>query len=466
VSIHYSRSLASRVTLLTTMAVAVAVAFVAIGAFITVRLQMQRTLDSSLMERAKAVAATVQEAEVRGTDYRVPNWLLGASDVRLYLVTEDGIVYSADRAGSPAFGAPEFEVAGGDRPSEVRTITYGGARYRAASWPTLGADGRAIVLVQSLSPQDSVLKRLGLVMLLLGGAGVIGAGLAGWAVARNGLRPVRKLTLAAEDIARTEDLRPIEVGGEDEIARLATAFNQMLTSLAASRDRQRQLVADAGHELRTPLTSLRTNLDLLAQIDAGDSVSASGGGGGTMPPGARRELLNDVEAQIEELTTLIGDLVELAREEELTHVVEPVDLAEVVERAIVRVRRRAPEVTFNVDVDPWWVTGEANALERAVLNVLDNAAKWSPAEGTVTVTLSGGLLRVEDEGPGIAPTDLPHVFDRFYRSRESRAMPGSGLGLSIVRQIAVRHSGRIEAARGASGGALFTLRLPGKVSPD
>jgi two-component system sensor histidine kinase MprB len=442
---HYSRSLASRVTLLTTIAVGVAVAFVALGAFVTVRMQMQRTLDSSLLERAKAVAATVQEAEVRGTDYRVPSWLLGASDVRLYLVTEDGIVYSADRAGSPAFGAPEFEVAGGDRDSEVRTIAHGGGRFRAASWPTLGADGRAIVLVQSLSPQESVLKRLGLVMLLLGGAGVIGAGLAGWAVARNGLRPVRKLTLAAEGSARTEDLRPIEV-------------NQMLTSLAASRDRQRQLVADAGHELRTPLTSLRTNLDLLAQIDAGDS--------GTMPPGARRELLDDVEAQIEELTTLIGDLVELAREEELTHVVEPVDLAEVVERAVVRVRRRAPEVTFKVDVDPWWVTGEANALERAVLNVLDNAAKWSPIAGTVTVTLSGGLLRVEDEGPGIASEDLPHVFDRFYRSRESRSMPGSGLGLSIVRQIAVRHSGRIEAGRGSSGGALFTLRLPGRVSPD
>jgi two-component system sensor histidine kinase MprB len=458
VKVHYRRSLASRVTLLTTMAVGVAVAFVALGAFVTVRMQMQRTLDSSLLERAKGVAATVQEAEVRGTDYRVPSWLLGASDVRLYLVTEDGIVYSADRAGSPAFGAPEFEVAGGDRASEVRTITYGDGRFRAASWPTLGADGRAIVLVQSLSPQESVLKRLGLVMLLLGGAGVIGAGLAGWAVARNGLRPVRKLTLAAEEIARTEDLRPIEVGGNDEIARLATAFNQMLTSLAASRDRQRQLVADAGHELRTPLTSLRTNLDLLAQIDAGDS--------GTMPPEARRELLDDVEAQIEELTTLIGDLVELAREEELTHVVEPVDLAEVVSRAVVRVRRRAPEVTFNVDADQWWVTGEANALERAVLNVLDNAAKWSPIGGTVTVTLSGGLLRVEDEGPGIAAEDLPHVFDRFYRSRESRAMPGSGLGLSIVRQIAVRHSGRIEAARASSGGALFTLRLPGRVSPD
>ncbi|HSX66485.1 HAMP domain-containing sensor histidine kinase [Nocardioides sp.] len=455
--LQHRRSLASRVTLLTTMAVAIAIAFVAFGAFMTVRLQTQASLDASLMARAKAVAQTVREAEVRGTNYNVPGWLLGASDVRLYLVTDEHLVYSAERAGSPNFGTPEFEVATGQRDSAVRTITQDGHRYRAVTWPTEGDQGRAVVLVQSLDAQERVLKRLGLVMLLLGGAGVIGAGLAGWAVARSGLRPVRRLTRAAENIARTEDLRPIEVGGNDEIARLATAFNQMLTALAASRDRQRQLVADAGHELRTPLTSLRTNLDLLAQASSGDV---------DIPASARDELLEDVQAQIEELTTLIGDLVELGREESLTHVVEPVDLAEVVERALVRVKRRAPEVRFVVDADHWWMTGEAAALERAVLNLLDNAAKWSPAGGTVTVTLSGGQLRVVDEGPGISDEDLPHVFDRFWRSPESRGMPGSGLGLSIVHQIAVRHSGRVEAGRAPGGGAQLTLRIPGKVSPD
>lgn len=455
--LQHRRSLASRVTLLTTMAVAIAIAFVAFGAFMTVRLQTQASLDASLMARAKAVAQTVREAEVRGTNYNVPGWLLGASDVRLYLVTDEHLVYSAERAGSPNFGAPEFEVATGQRDSAVRTITQDGHRYRAVTWPTEGDQGRAVVLVQSLDAQERVLKRLGLVMLLLGGAGVIGAGLAGWAVARSGLRPVRRLTRAAENIARTEDLRPIEVGGNDEIARLATAFNQMLTALAASRDRQRQLVADAGHELRTPLTSLRTNLDLLAQASSGDV---------DIPAVAREELLEDVQAQIEELTTLIGDLVELGREESLTHVVEPVDLAEVIDRALVRVKRRAPEVRFAVDADHWWVTGEAAALERAVLNLLDNAAKWSPAGGTVTVTLSGGQLRVVDEGPGISDEDLPHVFDRFWRSPESRGMPGSGLGLSIVHQIAVRHSGRVEAGRATGGGAQLTLRIPGKVSPD
>jgi two-component system, OmpR family, sensor histidine kinase MprB len=292
------------------------------------------------------------------------------------------------------------------------------------------------------------------VMLLFGLAGVIAAGIAGWAVARNGLRPVRKLTHAVEDIARTEDLTPLPVEGDDEIARLAAAFNQMLTALAASRDRQRQLVADAGHELRTPLTSLRTNVDLLTQA-----------GEGGLPPEARAELLDAVRAQIEEMTTLIGDLVELARDEPLTHVVESVDLSEVVYRALVRVRRRAPGLTFDVDAQPWWVIGEPAPLERAITNLLDNAAKWSPPGGTVTVRLRNGVLTVEDEGPGISPDDLPHVFDRFYRSEESRSMPGSGLGLSIVRQVMERHAGSVEAGAGASGGARLTVVLPGGDEP-
>ncbi len=453
---HYRRGLASRVTLLTTMAVGLAVAFVAIGAYVTVRVQMQATMDESLLERTEAVAEGFHEAEVRETDYRVPAWMLGASDIRLFLVFRDGSVLATDGGPPISFGDDEFAVAAGKHDNSVRTIQVDGDRYRVATLPTLRADGRAIVLIQSLEPQDRVLSKLGLVMLLLGGAGVIAAALAGWAVARNGLRPVRRLTAATEEIARTEVLRPIEVEGNDEIARLASSFNQMLAALSASRDRQRQLVADAGHELRTPLTSLRTNLDLLLQADSA----------GGMAPESRVELLDDVRAQIEELTTLIGDLVELAREEPVNHVVEPVDLAEVVDRAVARVRRRAPDVDFVVDTDSWWVTGEAGALERAVLNLLDNAAKWSPPRGTVTITLSGGLLSVVDQGPGIADEDLPHVFDRFYRSPESRSMPGSGLGLSIVRQIASRHSGRVEAGCAPGGGARLTFRLPGRVSPE
>jgi two-component system sensor histidine kinase MprB len=445
---HYRRSLASRVTLLTTMAVGLAVAFVALGAYMTVRMQMQAALDASLLDRAERAARTPTLSELT-TTYRMPSWALGAADVRIVFVTANGNARSVDGGPTLELGRPELAVATGAKEHSTRTIRAADTRYRVVT--VSAGPSRALVIAQSLAPQDRVLERLGIVMLLFGGAGVITAGLAGWAVARNGLRPVRRLTAVVEDIARTERLTPIAVEGNDEVARLSTAFNAMLAALAASRDRQRQLVADAGHELRTPLTSLRTNLDLLAQADTA----------GGMAPEARAELIDDVRAQIGELTTLIGDLVELARDEPMTHVVEQVDLGEVVERAVGRVRRRAPSVEFVTDTEPWWVVGESAALERAVTNLLDNAAKWSPPGGTVRTSLSGGVLTVRDDGPGIADEDLPHVFDRFYRSRESRAMPGSGLGLSIVRQVAERHSGTVVATRSPEGGACLILRLPG-----
>jgi two-component system sensor histidine kinase MprB len=203
------------------------------------------------------------------------------------------------------------------------------------------------------------------------------------------------------------------------------------------------------------LTSLRTNLDLLAQADH------SGG----LPPEARTELLHDVRAQIEELSTLVGDLVELSRDDPLPHVVEEVDLADVVDRAVARVRRRAPGAAFDVHASSWWVLGESGALERAVTNLLDNAAKWGPVDGTITVRLDGGILTVDDQGPGISPADMPHIFERFYRSKESRALPGSGLGLSIVAQIADRHQGFVEASTAPSGGARITMVLPGSSLP-
>jgi two-component system, OmpR family, sensor histidine kinase MprB len=461
---HYRRSLASRVTLLTTIAVGIAVAFVALGAYFTVRMQLQSTLDQSLLDRAHAAAK--QDALARITNnYRLPSWMLGAADVRIAFIYDDRPGVVLDDGPDLPLGEPELRVAAGRSDSSVRTVGVGSTRYRVVAVPTT-TPGQGLVIAQSLQPQEDMLANLGAVMLLFGLAGVIGAAVAGWAVARNGLRPVRKLTGAVEGIARTEDLRPLPVEGDDEVARLASAFNQMLTAVAASRDRQRQLVADAGHELRTPLTSLRTNLDLLAQADGPDGSGGAGGAGlGGLPAGARAELLEDVRAQIEELTTLIGDLVELARDEPLTHVVEAVDLSDVVDRALVRVRRRAPGVAFDVDTSPWWVTGEPAALERAITNLLDNAAKWSPAGGTVSVRLTDGVLMVDDEGPGIAPEDLPHVFDRFYRSQESRSMPGSGLGLSIVRQVVERHAGTAVADTRADGGARLTLRLPGTAGP-
>jgi two-component system sensor histidine kinase MprB len=450
--LHYRRSLASRVTLLATIAVGLAVAFVAAAAFVTVRVQMLETLDESLLRRASAAAQSDALSVLNAQ--RVPSWMLGAADVRIGFIDADGDVSSVDRAADAVdLGAPEIAVARGRSRYSLRSIPTDDGPYRVVAVPTR-TRGVALVLAQSLESTERTLERLGIVLLVFGATGVLGAALAGWAVARNGLRPVRRLTAAAEDIARTEQLHPIAVEGNDEIARLATAFNAMLAALSASRDRQRQLVADAGHELRTPLTSLRTNLDLLVQADRRGGLSER----------SRNELLDDVRFQISELTTLIGDLVELARDEALPVTVESVDLAEVTDRAVARVRRRASSLAFDVHTAPWWVTGDPAALERAVTNLLDNAAKWSPPLGVVTVRLEDGTLLVADQGHGISEQDLPHVFDRFYRSTDSRTLPGSGLGLSIVRQVAERHGGSVSAGRSEDEGAAFWLSLPGSPS--
>ncbi|WP_370250190.1 ATP-binding protein [Nocardioides sp.] len=433
---HYRRSLASRITLLTTLAVGLSVAFVAAGAFVTARQQLQAQLDESLLERANAAVAA---------GFIGPSTSSPASDVEVLVLD------AADRRYTGL--DPEYRVAAGEIGSSLRTTVRDGVEYRIVAVPTLRTEGRALVIAQSLRQQEALLRRIGLVCLLFGLVGAAGAGVAGWGVARNGLRPVRRLTASVEHIARTEDLRtPLPLEGDDEIARLASAFNQMLQALDISRERQRQLVADAGHELRTPLTSLRTNVDLLMQVDSS---------GRAIDPAARGELLDDIRAQIDELTTLIGDLTELARDEPLTPVIAEVDLAMVIEDSVARVRRRAPDVSFDVVAAPWTVVGEAAALERAVTNLLDNAAKWSPTGGTVRVRLDGGVLVVDDEGPGIAPGARERVFDRFWRAEESRTMPGSGLGLAIVRQVAQRHSGSVHADAAPGGGARLVLQLPG-----
>jgi two-component system sensor histidine kinase MprB len=447
---HYRRSLASRVILMTTMAVCFAVALVSLGAYVTVKMSLESSLDNSLLDRAHQTAASAPLEAVQSQ--QIPSYAAGVADVRLFVLAADGHAITTSKGDDTAvpLGQPEIAVANGDSTKSVRTVAEDGRDYRVVAVP-FREQGFAVVLVQNMATQERVLKRLGAVMLLFGLAGVIGAAAAGWAVARNGLRPVRRLTRNVERIARTEDLQPLPVEGDDEIARLATAFNGMLVALSASRDRQRRLVADAGHELRTPLTSLRTNLDLLLQADSTGGLDA----------GARAELLEAVRAQIEEMSTLVGDLVELARDEPLRTVVEQVDLAEVVDRAVARARRRGTDLTFEVDTEPWWVTGESASLERAVTNLLDNAVKWSPAGGTVRIRLNHGTLTVDDQGPGIAPGDRDQVFDRFYRSEESRSMPGSGLGLSIVRQVIERHSGNVRVDENDGGGTRMVLQLPG-----
>jgi two-component system sensor histidine kinase MprB len=274
------------------------------------------------------------------------------------------------------------------------------------------------------------------------------------------------LTEAAERVARTDDLRPIPVFGSDELARLTEAFNLMLRALAESRERQTRLVADAGHELRTPLTSLRTNVELL--------MAAMEPGAPPLPEQEMVDLRTDVIAQIEELSTLVGDLVDLTRDDAGEVVHEPVDVSEIVDRSLERVRRRRNDIEFDVDVKPWQVYGDSAGLSRAVLNLMDNAAKWSPSGETVGVRLrqldsSHAELAVSDHGPGIPAQERALVFERFFRSTAARAMPGSGLGLAIVKQVVLNHGGALRVEDTVPGGqppgtSIYVL-LPGRPIP-
>jgi two-component system, OmpR family, sensor histidine kinase MprB len=449
-------SLRTRVGVLAALVAALAVVLVSAAAFVTVRVNIMQSLDANLLQRATAAAQSeLGEPEVLAT---IPTEVLGAGDIRLALLLANGQAISAEGAASaPPLGDDELAVAKGEAESSARTATEGGVPYRVVA--VQAGPGQGLVIAQRLDPTQQVLTKLGVAMPVVGGIGVVVAAIAGVAVARAGLRPVDRLPAATECVTATGDLRPIPVEGSDELARLTASFNEMLGALAASQEQQRRLVADAGHELRTPLTSMRTNLELLA--------AASRPGAPNLPDAERAEILDDVQAQVAELSTLVGDLVELAREDAPMVVHEPVELTEVVLRALERARRRAGDVEFDPLLVPWTLAGDATALERAVLNLLDNAAKWSPPGGRVRVQMRpvdewSIVLEVADAGPGIADEDLPFVFERFYRAATSRTMPGSGLGLAIVRQVAVRHGGAVWAGRAPEGGALLAMRLPGR----
>ena len=319
-------------------------------------------------------------------------------------------------------------------------------------------DGYAAQFAQSLGDVDNLLSRLRLILALVDIGGIALAALLGRVVAGAAVAPVRRLTHTAEHVARTQDLsQRIEPTSADEIGRMAVSFNAMLDALQASMGAldasvtaQRQLVADASHELRTPVTSLRTNIEILQQVP-------------DMADGDRRRLLRDVVEQIEELTLIMNDLIELARGAGQHEGVEDVRLDLMVEDAVTRARHHTPSAHFQLDLEETLVLGAPGRLDRAINNLLDNAVKYSPPGRPVEVGLHDGEIIVRDHGPGIPPEDLPHVFDRFYRGAEARGRPGSGLGLAIVRQVAEAHGGSVSAEPAAGGGTLLRLRL--RVAP-
>jgi two-component system, OmpR family, sensor histidine kinase MprB len=294
-----------------------------------------------------------------------------------------------------------------------------------------------------------------LLILIATGGIAIACGL-GLAVSQAALAPVRRLRQATETVTETGDLSErIEVHGEDELSRLAASFNKMLAALEESARSQRQLVSDASHELRTPLTSLRTNIEVLARDRK-------------MPAEEREKLLNDVVAQLSEMTALVTELVELARGESQPVEAEDVRLDLLVGEVVERAQRDFPEVEFITDLQPSELHGVPSTIARAVSNLLDNAAKWSPPGGRVEVAVHEGQVVVRDHGPGIDEDDLPYVFDRFYRAPAARKLPGSGLGLAIVKQVAEAHGGGVGAEQPEGGGTLMRLRLSGSngTGPD
>jgi two-component system sensor histidine kinase MprB len=453
-------SFRSRISILVGAAVGIAVALAALVSYVAVGQQLERQATTNLDNAINSASGLVHVGFSSPTISlpQVFNFQNQTGDsVQVITKTE---VYSLE-SGQPSNNrffpmtsdASQVLKNGPDGTAIIETLTASnGERYRVASVPTAIA-GVVVQIGYPLTAVDNTLAFLRLMLVLVALGGVAVATGLGWAVGRTSMRPVEDLTLAAEHVAATQDLSAtIDDDGNDELARLARSFNAMLAALAFSRRQQTQLVSDAGHELRTPLTSLRTNIEVLMRTK-------------DLPPDDREELLADVDAQLKDLTTLVGDLVDMAREDERPDAEpEPVPFNEIVERAVERAHRRAQSLHFDVSLQPGEVRAQPALLERAVMNVLDNAAKWSPPGGHVGVTLeanSAWHLTVTDQGPGIAPADLPHIFERFYRAESARSMPGSGLGLAIVRNVVTSHGGSIDVTSSATGvGTRVDIVLP------
>jgi two-component system sensor histidine kinase MprB len=451
--------------LLVAAAVAIAVAAVAVASWLLTRSQLQNELDNSLRNVGAPNGQITQALEACQEGTSNPGTTAkNFAYFQIVSTTGDRCVtlYS-----QPVKVQPEdVAVARREKASALHdSVTDTGERVRVDTKQQQVRVGPGpltsftVSVSRPVAEIETSLNRLALLLAVVAGIGVLGAGAAGLWVARAGLRPVDGLTRAVEHVARTEDLTVrIPVEGEDEIARLSRSFNSMTAALASSRDRQSQLIADAGHELRTPLTSLRTNIELLARSEET---------GRAIPPDDRRALMESVKAQMTELAALIGDLQELSRPDALAPgQVKVVALHETVEHALRRARLRGPALTIDARITSWYVRAEPAMIERAVVNVLDNAVKFSPPGATIEVSLdTRGELTVRDHGPGIPPEDLPHVFERFWRSPSARSLPGSGLGLAIVARTVQQAGGEIVLRPAGGGGTVASITLPGASTP-
>lgn len=439
-----------RLSLVTGTVVAIAVAIMTLATYWTVSLSLNASVDRDLEKRAAALLTHSADSEFsENLEEEIARFKMFNPDIRI-AVSPPSWTFTF---GDPLPVGGDFTQSGSNTQTSARTI--GDERVLAKR----SDNGAVVVLAQDMSQTQMLITSLGTVLLVILAVGFLLAIVAGMLVSKTGLQPIMRLKRAADYVTQTDDLRSIEVVGNDEMAQLTRSFNEMLEALQESRIRQSQFVADAGHELKTPMTSMRTNIELLMMVTKSDAPMG-------ITEQDRKELEDDVMSQMTELSSLIGDLVDLAREDASEKSVEPVDLHKVMEGSLKRVRIRRQDVDFRVHFIPWVVEGDQFALGRATLNIMDNAAKWSPPTGTVRVTMSQVddyhvRIRVDDSGPGIPPEEREKVFERFYRSADARSMPGSGLGLAIVKGVVERHDGTIRISESRDGGTRMEIILPG-----
>lgn len=450
-----------RIAILTGAAVAVSILLASTLAYVTIRGQLLGQVDDSLRGRAAQFSSAVRQRPAPPADARrFPRPAQRRGDVDFYtqLLSKSGVARSGfpGRADRLPVTAAQQRLAAAGNGSQLIGTSVKGVRVRLLTTGLPG--GGAVQLARPLREVDTTLRHIRWILLLVALGGVALAVVLGRVIAARTMRPLARLTSTAEQVTATQDLgHRIDDGGPDEIGRLATSFNEMLDTLQgsmraldASVHAQRQLIADASHELRTPVTSLRTNIEVLAANP-------------DLDPDLRARLLDRATHQIEELTALMNDLIDLARGEEPGAEPVALDFDELVAGAVARTHGHAPGVDFVVELEPTLVRGSHDRLVRVVNNVLDNAVTWNAEGSPIEVTLAGGHLTVRDHGPGFADDEVGQVFDRFFRGARAREQAGSGLGLAIARQAVVAHGGQITVANALGGGALVRVDLSGAV---
>lgn len=467
-------TLRARLAVVVAGAVAAAVLVVVGVAWVATQHRLRSEVDDALADRAAALAdLTAVQDFTRRTEpptgdgvthaQRDPQGIRAAlvQDLSIQLVSAGGRIVTLTGSTLPVRPIDRRTAATGEG-AHLRNALVDGTHYRVATQGVAG--GGAVQVGRSVEETDRTVRSLAVVLTATAAIGVLIAALLGLVVAKRALRPIDRLSDAAERVARDQDLTaPVpEARADDEVGRLTRSFNTMLAALATSRAQQQRLVTDASHELRTPLTSLRTTIELLRRADRAGAGTGGGAGGpddggttagGELPPEQRAELYDHALDELSELTHLSSELVELATDVRTAdEPVQPVALAAVVEAVAARARRRTGGVVV-VRADASTVTGRPLAIERAVSNLVDNAGKWSPAGAPVEITVTGGVVRVRDHGPGIPPDERERVFERFARGRDAQSVPGSGLGLAIVRQVAEDHGGRAWIEPPPDGGA-------------